>query len=199
MPYLSLYRLPVTGGTRVPGDGIALVLAHDGAITAEGQALAPAAALRAGTALAADGTATALAFVLSQGPAAPAALRSEEIDVAFPCLFRLDEVAFPPGAIAYRHVHPGPGFRHLRWGALRLDADAHSFDAAPGHTWFEPANTPVRATAGAAPETRFVRAMVLPPAYEGKPTIQILDPGEAALPKRQVTHRHIDLKLAAWP
>lgn len=114
-------------------------------------------------------------------------------DLATPRLLRLDEVAFPPGAIAYRHTHPGPGFRYLRHGALQLQADDHAFGAAPGEVWFEPADSPVRATADAAhAETRFVRFMVLPPAFLGKPTIKILDPNDAARPKRQTTHRHVD-------
>lgn len=114
-------------------------------------------------------------------------------DLPHPRLLRLDEVSFPPGAIAYRHTHPGPGFRFLRHGALHLQADDHGFDAAPGQVWFEPAHSPVRATAGLDhAETRFVRFMVLPPAFQGKPTINILDPADAALPKRQSTHRHVD-------
>lgn len=108
-------------------------------------------------------------------------------------LLRLDEVSFPPGAIAYRHTHPGAGFRYLRRGALHLQADDHSFDTLPGAVWFEPAQSPVRATASDDhAETRFVRFMVLPVEFEGKPTINILDPKDAALPKRQSTHRHVD-------
>lgn len=139
-----------------------------------------------------------IVYLLSDKPALAGALASEQIDVTFPCLLRLDEVAFPPGAQAYRHVHPGPGFRHLRWGALHLDADDHEFDATPGFTWFEAANSPVRATASSdATETRFVRCMILPVDYEGKPTIQILDPRDADRPKKQVTYRHVDTVLTS--
>lgn len=137
---------------------------------------------------------TVLIFALTAGGPVAEALACEEIaDVGIPCLLRLDEVSFPPGAVAWRHVHPGPGFRVLRRGALHLEADDHTFDAAPGDVWFEAANSPVRATASQEhPETRFVRFMVLPPKYLGKPTIRILDPDDAARPKRQTTLRHLD-------
>lgn len=203
---LSLYCLHVLPGqsVHIPGTGLALVLAHEGALMVAGNLCdtGQAQLVPAGTVLDANGEtgAVALAYVLSDGPAAPDALASEQMAVEMPCVVRLDEVAFPPGAQAYRHVHAGAGFRHLRWGQLRLEADDHAFDAHPGDTWFEAANSPVRATAtGDAPETRFLRCMVLPVAYQGKPTIRILDPEDAARPKRQVTHRLIDQRLERWP
>lgn len=110
-----------------------------------------------------------------------------------PFLLRLDEVKFPPGAVAYRHVHPGPGFRVLTAGALRIRGDEHMEEARPGHIWFEPAYSPVRAEASKVePITGFVRFMVLPAAFHGQPTIRVLDPEDAALPRLQRTHRHID-------
>lgn len=124
---------------------------------------------------------------LWQKIALPAISESSEI------LFRLDEVTFPPGATAYRHVHPGDGIRFLTDGELRLVSDHHEELATPGHAWFEAANSPVRAEASFDHEvTRFVRVMVLPTAYAGQSTINILDPAEAALERQQVTQRHID-------
>lgn len=124
------------------------------------------------------------------------ALASEQIEVALPALLRLDEVSFPPGAVAYRHTHPGPGFRYLRRGRLTLEAE-HSFTAVAGDWWFEPANAPVRATAGTDAETRFVRGIVLPADYLGKSSFTLCDPADAALERRQTTHRHVDLILEA--
>lgn len=203
---LSLYRLALDPAQDavIPGSGVALVLSHEGDLSIDGRSLGigEGRLTRAGAALRAQGAdpSLALAFVLSEDAAVEGALASERISVDFPCVVRLDEVAFPPGAVAYRHVHAGAGFRHLRWGHLQLEADDHAFEAHPGDTWFEAANSPVRATATEhAHETRFVRCMVIPPDYEGKPTIRILDPDDAALPKRQVTHRHIDQRLACWP
>ena len=108
-------------------------------------------------------------------------------------LLRMDEVEFPPGAVAYRHVHPGDGIRFLIEGQLQLIADHHEEVATPGHAWFEAANSPVRAEA--SPDhttTRFVRFMILPPACLGKATINILDEDEAKLPRQQATRRHFD-------
>lgn len=108
-------------------------------------------------------------------------------------LFRLDEVSFGPGVCAYRHVHPGAGFRALIEGELTIHADDHSQVMRPGDVWFEPANSPVRAVASETePQTTFVRAMLLPPECLGQPTIHILDPDEAALPRLQKTQRHFD-------
>ena len=36
---------------------------------------------------------------------------------------RCDRVDFPPGGVAYRHVHPGPGIRRLLRGELTIDRD----------------------------------------------------------------------------
>ncbi|MEM8555917.1 MAG: hypothetical protein AAGF71_13960 [Pseudomonadota bacterium] len=202
MPDLTfaLYRfeIPADGQVTIPGSGAAAVLAHSGGLSINGEVLSEGCGVftAGGAIIGAVAPAVALVFVLSEGPADPAALRTETIAVRFPCLLRLDEVAFPPGAQAFRHVHPGPGFRHLRWGQLRLEADDHAFIASPGDTWFEPEQSPVKATASdTETETRFVRCMVLPPEFEGKPTIQILDPEDAKRPKRQVTHRHLDQVL----
>ncbi len=62
-------------------------------------------------------------------------------------LLRCDRVDFPPGGVAYRHVHPGPGIRRLLHGELTIarDTGAHTYRA--GESWFEDADDPVVATA----------------------------------------------------
>lgn len=147
-----------------------------------------------------------LRFVLD--PAAPdpkgaggaEVLLSRQIELADGrVLLRLDQVSFPPGAVAWRHVHPGPGIRHLIKGRLHLQADDHERQTQAGDSWFEAANSPVRATAGSdEAETAFVRFMALPVAYQGKPTIQILDDADAARPRLQSTQRYID-QIVALP
>lgn len=108
-------------------------------------------------------------------------------------LMRLDQVTFPPGAVAYRHVHSGAGIRYLDQGHLTLQSDDHSFEALVGESWFEPANTPVRATASLnVAQSRFKRFMVLPLDFAGKPTINILDPQDVKRPKKQTTHRFFE-------
>jgi len=67
--------------------------------------------------------------------------------VAHPWAFRVDEVAFPVGASAHRHTHTGSGWRHLVSGALRIETDHGTQIMQPGMSWFETANSPVRAVA----------------------------------------------------
>jgi len=119
---------------------------------------------------------------------------SAELEIpAGPRLLRLDQVNFPTGAMAYRHVHAGAGFRVLINGELSVISDDHTEVAKTGHVWFEPANSPVRAVASNTAETtRFIRFMVLPVAYEGKPSIEILSAEDALKPRLQATHRHFD-------
>ena len=189
--YLSLYRLDFAAGeTKSWPEGIGAALVAEGTL-ASGDHIFIGQGTPQPTAIT---QAVVLCFMLTktQGTGKNC-LESQVVEVPEPFLLRLDEVAFPPGAQAYRHVHPGPGFRHLLRGQLRLEADDHSFDAKVGDTWFEAANSPVRATATASePETRFVRCMILPPHFQGRPTISILDPRDAERPKRQTTHRHVD-------
>ena len=37
-------------------------------------------------------------------------------------ILRCDRVDFPPGGVAYRHVHPGPGIRRLLFGELTIES-----------------------------------------------------------------------------
>ena len=99
---------------------------------------------------------------------------------------RLDRVDFPPGGIAYRHVHPGPGIRFLLHGELTIDrggGDLHTYRA--GETWFEGADDPVLATASTAEDTAFVRVVLLPAEWAGKRTIRYVDPTDEDKPRLQ--------------
>jgi quercetin dioxygenase-like cupin family protein len=99
---------------------------------------------------------------------------------------RLDRVDFPPGGVAYRHVHPGPGIRYLLHGELTIDRGdgaPHTYRA--GDAWFEGAGEPVLATASTAEETAFVRVLLLPAEWAGKRTIRYLDPADVDRPKLQ--------------
>ncbi|CTQ51803.1 hypothetical protein LP7551_00316 [Roseibium album] len=108
-------------------------------------------------------------------------------------LLRLDKVSFPAGATAWRHVHPGPGFRHLIKGCLRLEADDHTREVLTGDSWFEAANSPVRATASENyTETAFIRFLLLPLEYAGKRTIHILSDEDRNRERRQTTTTYFD-------
>ena len=43
-------------------------------------------------------------------------------------ILRCDRVDFPPGGIAYRHVHPGGGIRRILFGELTIDRDGDTRD-----------------------------------------------------------------------
>jgi hypothetical protein len=96
-------------------------------------------------------------------------------------LLRCDRVDFPPGGVAHRHVHPGPGIRRILHGELTIARDdaAHTYRA--GESWFEDADDPVTATASASEETAFVRVLLLP----RERTIRYVDPADEEKPKLQ--------------
>jgi hypothetical protein len=106
-----------------------------------------------------------------------------ELDRATDWLMRCDRVDFPPGGVAYRHTHPGPGIRYLLFGSLHIDTVDRTFG--PGEAWFEGAEYPVVATASESEETAFVRVLLLPRDWEGKRTIRYLDPADEEKPKLQ--------------
>ena len=117
----------------------------------------------------------------------PADALSAEVDVPPEgWVARLDRVDFPPGGIAYRHVHPGPGIRRLLHGELTIDRghDAPRRYTA-GDAWFEGADDPVLATASTLEETAFIRVLLLPGEWAGKRTIRYVDPADEAKPRLQ--------------
>jgi quercetin dioxygenase-like cupin family protein len=100
-------------------------------------------------------------------------------------LMRHDRVDFPPGGIAYRHTHPGPGIRYLVLGSIRIESGGETHDYGPGEAWFESGSEPVLATASETEETAFVRVLLLPPECAGKRTIRYVDPADEKRPKLQ--------------
>ena len=99
---------------------------------------------------------------------------------------RLDRVDFPPGGIAYRHVHPGPGIRRILHGELTIDREGdESQTYRAGEAWFEGADDPVLATASPAEDTAFVRVLLLPAEWAGRRTIRYLDPSDEDRPRLQ--------------
>ena len=100
-------------------------------------------------------------------------------------LLRCDRVDFPPGGVAYRHTHPGPGIRYLLHGSLRIESSGETHEYGPGESWFESGPEPVLATASATEDTAFVRVLLLPREWEGKRTIRYVDPADEEKPKLQ--------------
>jgi hypothetical protein len=100
-------------------------------------------------------------------------------------LLRCDRVIFPPGSVAYRHTHPGPGIRVLLQGRIRIETKGESHEYGPLEWWYEEGPDPVFAAASETEETSFVRVLLLPREWEGKRTIRYLDPADEDKPKLQ--------------
>ncbi|MCV0427161.1 MAG: cupin domain-containing protein [Roseibium sp.] len=156
---------------------------------------------RSGSLGAACETVDLIRFTVGQSPVPLAerscVLMSETVEVHSPVmLLRLDKVSFPPGASAWRHVHPGPGFRYLLKGQLRLQPDDHAKTVQAGDSWFEAENTPVKATAGNSfAESAFIRLMLLPLKYKGKSTINVLSEEDRLRERRQTTTTYFDVPV----
>ena len=112
--------------------------------------------------------------------AAPVAL-----DAGVAWLLRCDRVDFPPGGIAYRHTHPGPGIRCLLYGSVRIESGGESREHRPFEAWFESGPEPVLAFASEDEDTAFVRVMLVPREWKGKRTIRYVDPADEDKPRLQ--------------
>jgi hypothetical protein len=108
-----------------------------------------------------------------------------DLDPAVEWLIRLDRVDFPPGGVAHRHTHPGPGIRCLLFGAIRIESGGETHEYGPFEPWFESGPEPVFAAASTTEPTAFVRAMLLPEEWRGKRTIRYVDPRDEEKPKLQ--------------
>jgi hypothetical protein len=128
----------------------------------------------------------ALVWELSAEPVDDAALAAEvDLDPGVEWLMRCDRIDFPPGGVAYRHTHPGPGIRRLLFGSIRIDTAGASHEYGPGGAWFESGPEPVYAAASEVEPTAFVRVLLLPREWEGKRTIRYVDAADEEKPKLQ--------------
>ena len=118
------------------------------------------------------------------GDGAGAKLQAE-VEVGPGWLMRCDRVDFPPGGVAYRHTHPGPGTRCLLFGSIRIESGGHVDTYGAFEPWFESGPQPVFAAASESEETAFVRVLLLPPEWAGKRTISYVDAQDEARPKTQ--------------
>jgi quercetin dioxygenase-like cupin family protein len=107
-------------------------------------------------------------------------------------LMRCDRVNFPPGGIAYLHVHRGPGIRCLLKGGLRVEVNGKSHEIAPGNAWFEAGPEPVLALASKTEPTSFARLMLLPREIRGKSSLRYVLPEDADKPKLQTYRIYVD-------
>jgi quercetin dioxygenase-like cupin family protein len=110
-------------------------------------------------------------------------------------LLRADRVDFPPGGIAYRHTHQGPGIRCLIQGGLRVESGGRTIEVEPLGLWFESGPEPVLATASKVAATTFVRVMILSLELKGQSSIRYVDPADRDKPKPQRYQVFLDQPL----
>jgi quercetin dioxygenase-like cupin family protein len=133
-----------------------------------------------------DGEALSWRLVGDQEEAFGALLASPvALDAQTEWLMRCDKVEFEPGAIAYRHTHPGPGIRFLLHGEITIDSEGHVETYGPNQAWFERGPDPVLATTSTSEPSAFARVLLVPVAYAGQRTIRYTDPADAEKPKTQ--------------
>jgi quercetin dioxygenase-like cupin family protein len=123
--------------------------------------------------------------LLEDAPADAMLAADVELDPDIGWLMRLDRVDFPPGGVAYRHTHPGPGIRCLLFGSIRIESGGETHEYRAFEPWFESGPEPVFAAASSTEESAFVRAMLLPREWQGKRTIRYVDPADEEKPKLQ--------------
>lgn len=108
-----------------------------------------------------------------------------QLDQAKRYLMRCDRVDFPPGGVAYTHVHQGPGIRMLLHGIFRVETTGHVLHLCPGDPWFESGPDPVYAVGSESEDTSFVRVMILPQELQGRSSIRYVNAEDQAKPKSQ--------------
>ena len=116
-----------------------------------------------------------------------------ELDRGREQMMRCDRVDFPPGGIAYTHIHSGPGLRCLLRGELVIRVeDQPETVVRPGETWFERGPDPIYARVSDSELTSFVRVMVVPRTCKGRTTITYVRAADADKPKPQKYTRFVD-------
>lgn len=128
--------------------------------------------------------------------ASPEAKLSAPVEIDAEQLIRLDTVSFPPGGVAYRHVHRGPGIRVLLNGEIRVETEGRSHTYGPLEAWFESGPEPVFAAASESVPTAFVRCMVLPAELKGKRSLRYVREEDADKPKLQEYRIFVDQPLS---
>ncbi len=103
-------------------------------------------------------------------------------DPALPFVLRLDRVDFPLDAETPKHGHAGPGIRRLLRGRLLAEIGVETHRIEAGGAWYETGTDPVVGRV-LAPDSAFIRAMVLDAALLGQPTFRAWTAEEAAKPR----------------
>lgn len=149
-------------------------------------------------ALTLTGPAHLLSFELVERSSSDALL-SAPVELDGEQLIRLDTVSFPPGGVAYLHVHRGPGIRVLLEGEIRVETGGQSQSYGPLEAWFESGPVPVFAAASESVPTAFVRCMVLPAELKGQRSLRYVRDEDADKPKLQEYRIFVDEPLSDAP
>lgn len=100
------------------------------------------------------------------------------LDPHLPQLMRCDRVDMPAGSVRHLHVQAGPGIRCLQSGAFHFDCLGAARDVAPGEAWYERGPDPVFAAASKTEATHFIRVLILPRSYRGRPSSRTVNPAD---------------------
>lgn len=139
----------------------------------------------------------ALVWELSEYGGAGALLAADvTLDPDRSWLLRCDRVDFPPGAVAHRHVHPGPGIRCVLHGSLHVEVAGAERAYGPLEAWFEGVDTPVVVRADEHADSAIVRVLLLPAEWAGKRTVRYVDPEDDGKPKLQRVRVYLEEPVA---
>lgn len=127
-------------------------------------------------------------FTLRSAPQASTELKIKadfDFDDRYDWLLRCDTVTFPPGGIAWTHLHQGPGIRITLSGEITIETEGESHTHPAGSPWVEKGVLPVLAPTTEAESTTFVRCFVLPSQLKGVSSIRIVHPEDWQKPNTQ--------------
>lgn len=128
------------------------------------------------------------AFTLRSAPQATSELKLKvdfDLDDRYDWLLRCDTVSFPPGGVAWTHLHQGPGLRITRYGEITIETDGTTVSHGPGSPWAEYGVLPVLAPTTPAEATSFTRCFLLPAQLKGVSSLRTLYAEDRAKPNTQ--------------
>jgi hypothetical protein len=127
-------------------------------------------------------------FVFRSAPETTSTLKLAaecELDERYGWLMRCDTVTFPPGGVAFTHVHQGPGIRITLEGEITIDTEGTRRVYGPGEAWAEKGVLPVYAPTTDDSGTVFVRCFLLPRQVKGASSLRIVAPEDRVKPNTQ--------------
>lgn len=127
-------------------------------------------------------------FQLRSAPQATSELKIKatfDLDDRYDWLLRCDTVTFPPGGVAWTHLHQGPGIRITRYGEITIETEGTAVKHGPGSPWVEYGVIPVLAPTTETEETSFARCFILPSQLKGVSSLRTVHEEDRAKPNTQ--------------